>query len=528
MNILEKYSSEISVTSFWVTFLFLGPFLIATNNLSVLITGVINWFIAFLVSLVVSYIVIKVSKNTKKEKYIAIFFSVALMVAWLANTELSTTILYEKNSVLDKILRVSLVLFSALLITLVLNKKKFVVGFLPILLTTMQIVGVATNFYNAPSRIAAEKNRIIYDKSQWEVFAKDENIVVFIVDTFGSQFTAEAIENDEIRSTLKDFTYYADYISPANRTKNALPLFFNGKYREWFNLKMPNDSVINLLKDHGFGIDVLTFCSEDFFGDFPDNSKYMKNNEENINNNFLGSYLQYFQKFTIGRLREELNMYQSINIALADNYLFDLKISKSTSENKALKIIHFWGIHLPLVLDENGEELSLFKRVMQPNLETKRTNTIFKKIGLFLDQLKENDIYQKTTVIIIGDHGTFTSSLDTKERIFPKTKIDFEKFNSLMKRANATLLIKPPDTNNEDLMISYDQVSGFDIAKTMANIAKIKNNFLGHDILKSQEITADRVRYFYHYKLNNNLPEKKYFISGSVGDASGWKLEEEF
>lgn len=536
MNILEKYSLEISVTSFWVTFLFLGPFLIATNNLAAFMeTGIINWIIALLVSLIVSYIVVRWTKNTKIEKYVAIFFSVALMVAWILNTGIADSMFFEKNFLLNKLFKLSIILVPTTILSFILSRNKKLVCLISCLFMFMQISGVLANLYQYNDKIT-ESKKYSYDKKQWEEFA-EENIVVFIVDTFASPFTAEAIEQDDIATLLKDFTYYPEYLATDNFTHVAIHSLFSGKMNEQtfkpalnnFNKISLENSVLKILKENNYSVDVLTFASRDFFGEFPSNVTY--DDSEKISSptsNFMGAYFQYFNKFMFGKIKAELNMYQAINTAIADKYLFDLTLDKRLEKGRAVKIIHFWGIHTPVLFDEKDNLTTFYQRVMEDDLETRRTIGIFKSIGKFLEELKKNNIYDNTTIIIVGDHGIPSNNLNTKSKVFEKTKMDFEKFDALMLRANTTLLIKPVNITNQNININYKRVSGFDIAKTIADIAKMDNDFGGYNILESEKIPEDRTRYFFYHKISNDVPVKKYSVSGSVGDASGWKLEEEF
>lgn len=271
---------------------------------------------------------------------------------------------------------------------------------------------------------ARHESPIVTTKGLLE-FSKDENIIVIILDTFDSSYLQELINSDYgdiIRSTLKDFTYYPDTVGMYPTTKGALPYILTGEvykndvpYNEYIENAYNNNPLYNKLKENEYITEGYSFSPF-----FSVNNKIFRNIEYDYYSiREKGQFFLDFYKLSMFRIMpHDLKEHFLLATAVFDKYkdydgeiLYSWGIKafydqlksdeiKLQQENKKFKVYHLQGVHQPYRFDEN----------LQSSTEVKYSlwdvsKGCIKLVDEFLKKLRQQDIYDASTIIILADHG---------------------------------------------------------------------------------------------------------------------------
>lgn len=267
-----------------------------------------------------------------------------------------------------------------------------------------------------------------YDKNLQAGFTQDdmftigseENIIIFLIDTLQADTMEEFITSDEYADgSLDDFTFFDNTVSGAAPTHIALQLLLTGveldptqSYDSYSKEAWEETELYNDLHNNGYNICLFTDSNVIFPPDgVIDN--YETTGEYEINNypvfsqriyKLVNFYLmpqcfkQYFwlTESAMNGLKAEgrynIDDYQFYTDLLAVDE-FEVKY-----EN-AFRFYHLNGIHKPWHINENVEY------VKQGGTEQQVVKGDIKIIYEYIDQLKKADVYEKSTIIILGDHG---------------------------------------------------------------------------------------------------------------------------
>jgi phosphoglycerol transferase MdoB-like AlkP superfamily enzyme len=186
---------------------------------------------------------------------------------------------------------------------------------------------------------------------------------------------------------------------------------------------------------------------------------------------------------------------------------------------------HLIGIHPPLTIDENLEIQEM--DITRANLK-KQGLAVLKAMEMFLDKLKELDVYNNSMIIIIADHGLGTDiNLDLyKSGIEDLNKIPMNEKGTAL----PLVLVKSFDSVGK-LKISDGPVALIDVPITIFKALGISGNFVGKSILETSENDKRTRRFLYfdweheYWKLEKRYlsPMKEYFVTGFSWLDSSWK-----
>lgn len=94
---------------------------------------------------------------------------------------------------------------------------------------------------------------------------------------------------------------------------------------------------------------------------------------------------------------KSLEEYYEFNDVIFYNELINSKLDITC--NKAFRLYHLDGAHGPYTINENMEKTN------GETSEKEQIKGVMKIVKLYMDKLKENELYDDTTIIITGDHG---------------------------------------------------------------------------------------------------------------------------
>lgn len=149
-----------------------------------------------------------------------------------------------------------------------------------------------------------------------------------------------------------------------------------------------------------------------------------------------------------------------------------------------------------------------------------------KKMGEWLDYLRENDVYDNTRIIIVSDHGRNLSQID-------ELKLDSgEDLMSYM----SLLLVKDFNSNEFKTSNEFMTIADVPLLATEGIIEKPVNPFTNkamnnEEKFSHRQFVADITgTKYWKTNINNGntfLPSKWLSVSDDATDKSNWKVHEE-
>lgn len=364
------------------------------------------------------------------------------------------------------------------------------------------------------------------DEGRFELSSQN-NVLVFVLDWFDWQIADRIFEADpDFSEPLKDFTWYKNSTSCYAFTAMSIPyLLTNVEWQydmgreEYRDYAYENASFLKDIADQNYDIGIYTYSyylTEDVKGVV---RNYAEKEEPNWN------YLKVADKMV------ECSKYKSFPFLLKENYwyyvdsrffmkmkdgdtlsynpgddeqFYDALLSEKvhTMENEtcdgAYRFYHLVGAHPPF----------------EPDMFTKGKNCL-NIVYEYLDQLKEEGLYNDATIIITADHGQ--NYLDSGiENILESYDLEAP--------SSPILFIKEPGQKNMgSLQISMAPVSHAEIAATVMDAISDGTIDYG-DTVWDIPVDSERERKFV-YKSGMNAG-MEYLIRGNVHDWENWHLQE--
>lgn len=367
--------------------------------------------------------------------------------------------------------------------------------------------------------------------------AKDNNVVVFVIDRFSGEYYHEAMERcPEIFSELGGFTFFDDYISLYPRTFPAVSHLITGvktdfslSRLEYFNKAYTEAPIMNALSDNGFDINIYT---DSYYGydDASDMAGYASNISGEVTYEIVNK-----PRLSLDMIR--LGLYRSLPL-VAQPIVGDLRTptfeqyvdygtehdvfstdakkiyTHITSEDFTLRdtskgyaLIHMSGCHMPNRYDENFGS---------PSAAEQRDSTVgmkqsFKIINRYIQEMKRLGVYDNATIIILGDHCDIGSDKD------------FPYYPHI-----TGLFVKPAGKSTGDTNVSNAPITTEDVLATILRAANAPMPEDGWRTVFEIEENENRVRNYYFQRLlpNARYEEGIYEITGSGKTLANWKLVE--
>ncbi|MBR2403888.1 MAG: hypothetical protein IKB01_14215 [Lachnospiraceae bacterium] len=314
-----------------------------------------------------------------------------------------------------------------------LNKRNWqkIVMLSSLCLVAMQAVGMISLFLTADEACyVVPKSEVCLDASEQYTVSSNENIIVFVLDNFSNMWLYEArLEDEHIIDCMNDFTYYSNAECNYFGTYPSLihlltgePLDTELKTNEYIKRAWNNERTnryFELLEKNDYRLNVYTEASTIFTGSMPlESLKEMINNVSTNTDNREVNHLLICKilvkmscyRYAPNVLKEffVVNNHQYSNLVVEagevayynpDFYerLCTKKITVSDEANY-YNFIHLNGMH-EFINDQNcewSEDVSYIDCI----------RGIFKMLDEYMNQLKQNGVYDNSTIIVLADHGT--------------------------------------------------------------------------------------------------------------------------
>ncbi|MCP1714725.1 hypothetical protein J2T58_000565 [Methanocalculus alkaliphilus] len=515
-----------------VTLLFFGPsYLYYTNLLQIpyYYTDLVWLFVAYsLAAGAILAIVLILLKGTVHQRAVAIVFALGLLfwiqghiLVWDYGILDGRAIIWEDyliNGIIDS------AIWIALLALALFKGPSFYkyIALASVLLLVIQGGGLAAEVYQAPDEPEWKSYAIGYDDEAMFEFSSEQNVIILVLDAFRSDVFQEIIEEEpEYRDMFDGFTYYRNAVSGFPHTDLVPTLILTGEYydnsvprSEYVKSAFLDASIPLMLKDHGYYVGLYPLMARTVFHSEQTSSnigsphheqkdRLIDKHEEFVELHYISLFRHvphfikrhfHFMPF-IGSGRDgdtprDLVFYNTL--------VSDFRVS---NEKKVFMFYHNLGPHPPLTLNANlqFEELpfnhSGYKEQAKASLRI--SYELIKK-------MKESDIYDKSMIFIVADHGAFSSGHGARDEInisllgyhTPSDSYDF--FNQGVVSQGIPLILVKPFNNSGDMVISDAPVALGDIPQTIADELELSQEFTGQSIFSINESDV-RERYFFRY-----------------------------
>lgn len=383
------------------------------------------------------------------------------------------------------------------------------------IICTMSLLLIGVQFISVSYIMGRDKSKketqyFFADKGKLEMSAHD-NVVVLILDAFDLSYLGEIQKNEpQLIEGLEGFTLYENATSVYGGTFYSIPQMLTGAeyvnegdFASYIHSAWQKTNNYKLFQENGYDIEIY---------DIPqvaDNNTPARNvlsGIDGIGNNTWKSFYEIVlfrsmphvlkHNFVVYSGELQKNDTVSENKMFSEsNWLFyqDLKSKGITTnrQNNCFKWYHIDGAHLPVTMTkdmepvENPNDLPLYDQI----------SSSF-KIGMeLIRQMKEKDIFDDATIVILADHG---------------------KHNAI--GVSPIMLVKQPKALKQPLQVDKEPF-GYD------SLFEILNHRFTMD--KKIRLNHDR----HYYKLGawteNSWPLTKYKVPMQANKEEEWQIAEE-
>jgi hypothetical protein len=217
-----------------------------------------------------------------------------------------------------------------------------------------------------------------------------------------------------------------------------------------------------------------------------------------------------------------------LDFKFLNEFMRDARLAGS---RPVFKYYHWHAVHPPLGFDEN---FAVTRPEFGRAAYVSQAKGCLKMVGLLLARLKELGVYDRTLILVMGDHGCGrTTDLLVNPQDGPHSRMlakgnPYQRFPYVKSRACPLLLVKPRHSRGA-LKASLAPVSHLDVIPTiLADLGIPARGFSGQPVFSVAE--ADRrQRRFLAYSWNGGLgdfltPLVEYRIAGPCWDDASWSL----
>jgi hypothetical protein len=327
--------------------------------------------------------------------------------------------------------------------------------------------------------------------------SRNKNIVVFILDTFDSDYANEILQKDpDILQSFEDFTYYNNTLAMYPTTKPSLPFLLTGipyknesVYNEYLDDAFEKTHLYKILGEKSYTVGIYT--GSDVLSkkivDFTDNvtTDTLKINKKldftrKLYQFVAIKYWPHIIKPTIWMYSGEFDAYKEVSKAEYEPYLmghsYDVEFNNNlinsgfslTDRRNVFRFYHLVGAHPPY---KYGADIQLLPQENNGNYYDQSKGALQIVLN-YIAQLKKNGIYDNTLMLIMADHGNKEYS--------QKPLLMIKDWNS----------DKPFSLS--DIPITYDNI-------VPMLESRVNGGESCEDFLNSASLNND-IRYFYYYE----------------------------
>ena len=381
-------------------------------------------------------------------------------------------------------------------------------------------------------------------------FSSTLNLVHLLPDGFQGDIAREVLEDHpELSARLEGFVLYHEHLGMYQGTLPSVPTILTGRpfdFKAGYSVERTIDEN-NLyayparLQENGFRLDYVTLSTDNCvegaascitrpFNDLKARGYFRHRNEH---------YSYAARQLADLTLFRHLPMYLKEKIYNEGNWFFaDTTLDGSSPwpdpvlrewiDNMVVagpqpryKWYHYIGMHTPPRWDAE----CVFNRELERTRKQYYDQSLCLLTGIarLAEKLREHGIFDKTAIIISGDHGVNIEPDDTQGRN-PNAS-----FASVIGPARPTLMIKPL-RSQEAFQISDLPTSLIDIAPTALDLVGLENNYSGQSVL-AIDPKLERTRVFKRFNgaelwTGEPISNDIWYIDGTPRILENWSFQD--
>ena len=363
-------------------------------------------------------------------------------------------------------------------------------------------------------------------------FSETNNVFYFVVDRFDESYAEQAFnKHPEIFEEFTGFTWFQDNISLYGHTYPAITYMLTNQQldpekerKEHLKTAYEQATPLDELNAAGYDVNLYTEPYYAYTSDYlPNYVKNFSTGKSSVSSKFglainliaMAAYRSMplvLQQNITALQSDSCDKFITFTDASGNNkFTTDNKniwnnINNNTVDlttNKNFSFIHMAGCH-GVNYDENFNKVSR-KNSKDMNLSVKNS---FKIIQKYLKKLKDNNLYESSTIIITGDHSAPEN--DSKNISSP---------------ALTALFVKPAGVSSGDLEISNAQVSQGNIWATIMKSEGLSTALeLGKSVFDIPENENQTRTHKWQTYVSGSLDEYTYSITASGKNFENWEL----
>ncbi len=333
---------------------------------------------------------------------------------------------FDWGETLPNIVSIAIVVLLGVGVVLLIKKFKSektakILNFVNLATIFMLIVSFVTTILTTSVFEPKEVTTVSSNKNL-NLASTDKNYFVFMVDAVDAK-TFEDVLGDDDASTdeLKDFSYFPDSLAGYPFTRDSIPFIFSGvwnenekAFAEWSTETFDNTKFFSELEKNDYV--VKNFYDYEFV--WRSRKAFEFDNIESMDKTYkLGHFTKQELKYLLFKVLpyplkplskiDQMNFNDSRLTTTYEPFIWDdtnyyyetLKKAAEKTDEKVFSFIHLEGAHVPLNLDK---EVRVVDGGTDYRTKVDATLTVIKG---FINYLKKNDVYDNSTIVILGDHG---------------------------------------------------------------------------------------------------------------------------
>ena len=387
----------------------------------------------------------------------------------------------------------------------------------------------------------------------YELSAK-QNVFHFVLDGFQSDAFADILKTQraEMDRQYSGFVFFKNHIGAFPTTIVSIPAMLTGSMyrnhepmREFIAKQFDRASIFGAMRDQGYQVDAVSGLMYDKSSattyyhlptPYVPYDAYVKFAGWQLADLALFRHAPHVLKPWIyndqsWRLQTKFGQsadtpgrrYMPVNgQAFLADYTTKVRVAH---DRPSYKYIHIGIPHWPVSVDLNCNYIGPTS-LRRPNY-TDQARCGVRRVGAFLDKLRELGVYDSSLIIMSSDHGVALPP----EQFKADRDIFGGPLSEMAGSSLALLVVKPPQSTGP-VRISEAPSQISDIPATIVDTLGLKNPFAGTSALKLDE-HAHRPRQFASYVWSSAEWHADFFpymdlftVDGPVTDGSAWKLEE--
>lgn len=384
--------------------------------------------------------------------------------------------------------------------------------------------------------------------------SSQQNVFHFVLDGFQSDAFGDILkaERAEIDRQYSGFTFFKNHMGAFPTTIVSIPAMLTGSVyrnqepmRRFIAKEFKRASIFRTMRDQGFQVDAVS----GLMYDKPSTTNYYRLPTPYVTYDayvkFAGWQLADLSLFRHSphilkpwiyndqswRLQTKFGQsadtpgrrYMPVNgQAFMADYTSRVRVGH---DRPTYKYLHIGIPHWPVSVDRDCNYIGA-RSLRRPNY-TDQARCGIRRVGAFLDKLRELGLYDSSMIVISSDHGVALPP----EGFTPDRDVFGGPLSEMAGSALALLIVKPPNGNGP-VRVSEAPTTISDIPATIVDTLGLKNPFSGTSALKLDE-HAPRPRQFATYLWSSAEWQADFFpymdlftVDGSVTDGAAWKTEE--